>query len=73
MAISAINDNVYGRYFLQDIEPAWQRDSILRDLYRYAKPWATDLSGIDSQQLITELLQQVIDMQVQRYIARQQG
>ncbi|MBV2130511.1 hypothetical protein [Arsukibacterium indicum] len=56
-AISAINDNVYGRYFLQDIEPVWQRDSILRELYRYAKPWVSDLSGIDNQQLITELLQ----------------
>lgn len=56
-AVSAINDTVYGRYFLQDIEPAWQRDSILRDLYRYAKPWANDLSAIDNQQLITELLQ----------------
>lgn len=55
-AVSAVNDTIYGRYFLQDIEPAWQRDTIMRDLYRYAKPWATDLSGLDSQQLIAELL-----------------
>ena len=55
-AVSAVNDAVYGRYFLQDIEPAWQRDTIMRELYRYAKPWASDLSGIDSQQLIAELL-----------------
>ena len=55
--VSAVNDTIYGRYFLQDIEPAWQRDSIMRDLYRYAKPWATDLSGLDSQQIIAELLQ----------------
>ncbi len=55
-AVAAVNDTIYGRYFLQDIEPAWQRDSILRDLYRYAKPWATDLSGLDSQQVIAELL-----------------
>ena len=55
-AVSAVNDAIYGRYFLQDIEPAWQRDTIMRDLYRYAKPWATDLSGIDSQQLMAELL-----------------
>ncbi|WP_372626924.1 hypothetical protein [Arsukibacterium sp.] len=56
-AVSAVNDAVYGRYFLQDIEPAWQRDTIMRELYRYAKPWASDLSGINSQQLMAELLQ----------------
>jgi len=55
-AVTAVNDNIYGRYFLQDIEPAWQRDSIMRDLYRYAQPWLTDISGLDSQQLIVELL-----------------
>ena len=54
--VTTVKDSIYGRYFLQDIEPAWQRDSIMRDLYRYAKPWATDLSGLDSQQLMAELL-----------------
>lgn len=54
--VAAVNDNIYGRYFLQDIEPAWQRDTIMRNLYRYAKPWLTDLSSLDSQQLIQELL-----------------
>ena len=54
--VKSVRDNIYGRYFLSDIEPKWQRDSIMRDLYRYAKPWLTDLSGLDSQGLINELL-----------------
>ena len=54
--VTTVKDSIYGRYFLQDIEPAWQRDSIMRDLYRYAQPWVTDLSGLDTQQLIVELL-----------------
>tara|TARA_R110002126_G_scaffold98045_7_gene228076 strand:- start:2794 stop:4146 length:1353 start_codon:yes stop_codon:yes gene_type:complete len=54
--LTSVQDNIYGRYFLNDIEPQWQRDSIMRDLYRYAKPWATDLSGLDNQRLMDELL-----------------
>lgn len=55
-SVNALNDNIYGRYFLQDIEPAWQRDSIMRDMYRYAKPWLTDLSGLSNQDLTSALL-----------------
>lgn len=54
--INSVYDTLYGRYFLYDIQPQLQRDNIMRDLYRYAKPWLTDLSGLDNQQLITELL-----------------
>ncbi|WP_161796337.1 RES family NAD+ phosphorylase [Arsukibacterium ikkense] len=49
-------DDIYGRYFLYDIEPHWQQDSIMRDLYRYAKPWVTDLSGLSTDRLVNELI-----------------
>lgn len=55
--ISDVNDKVYGRYFLHDLEPSWNLRQIWTEMYQHAKPWAFDLSKFTDFQLRDALLQ----------------
>ncbi|GAB57141.1 hypothetical protein RNAN_0104 [Rheinheimera nanhaiensis E407-8] len=55
--ITDVNDKVYGRYFLHDLEPSWNLRQIWTEMYQHAKPWAFDLSKFTDFQLRDALLQ----------------
>ena len=56
-SINEVKDGEFGRYFLHDLEPAWDLRNIWAELYQHARPWATDLSKLNNFQLRDALLQ----------------
>ena len=50
-SVSDISDAEFGRYFLHDLEPQWNRRQIWADMYQQARPWQSDISGLSDYQL----------------------
>ena len=55
-SVSDISDAEFGRYFLHDLEPQWNRRQIWADMYQQARPWQSDISGLSDYQLRDEVL-----------------
>lgn len=56
-SLDVVKDTEYGRYFLHDLEPGWDLRSTWLQMYQHAKPWASDLSRLNTFQLRDALLQ----------------
>lgn len=49
-------DKVYASYFLHDLQPEWNQRQIWANIYRQARPWQSDLSGLTDFQLRDSLI-----------------
>lgn len=49
-------DKVYASYFLHDLQPEWNQRQIWANIYRQARPWHSDLSGLTDFQLRDSLI-----------------
>ncbi|CAM3830845.1 polymorphic toxin type 46 domain-containing protein [Rheinheimera salexigens] len=54
--ITELKDNIYGRYFLHDLEPATEQRSIWAKMYQQARPSQFDLSRYTNLQLRDSLI-----------------